>query len=184
MRAKEFLREGVSFSPVTKSEQGYWSGEQFGQMKDVECWLCHGTGQDTHYHDDICPICKGNKTTHEFVSNAPELNVSNGNAGAILDMLGLEFDYSGLILHEKLPELMRKLIRLKNDEVSKYAEPARTDHGSMRKITDPETGLSGIGRGATIHHGGRSNQQVTNYIDKLIQIVQFAQKHNASVSWG
>ena len=51
-------------------------------------------------------------------------------------------------------------------------------------VKDPETGLDTITKqGATLYHMGRTPQQVKSYINKLIEIFEFAKKHNAVVTW-
>jgi hypothetical protein len=218
MKANEIIIESVSFGVAVLKDAGngekYYSGEDFGQMKMVPCVPCDGTGDDEYRTNTPCRYCHGTGKMEEFVSDAPALQVSNHNAGAILDMLGIPYDYAGVIPHNRLPQLMRKLIHLKNTAYSSeptsgemtdseikaalkaklqqalgknplpYTEPASTSQGKMQTSIDPDTGLSKIGRGATIHNAGRSNEQVMRYIDSLINLIHFAQENNASVSWG
>ena len=184
MRATEFLKEGVEFGVAKLNDQGAWSSQEFGKYEMSPCWVCDGTGKDP-YHGAECSYCKGSKETKEWVSNAPTLQVSNANAGAIASMLGLDnSDYSGIITHEQLSAIMKKLILLKNQDTKHYTQDPTVNRGNMRQTTDTETGLTSIGKGPTIHDMGRSQGLVDRYVDTLMDMVKFAQQHGAGISWG
>ena len=184
MRAKEFLKEGVEFSVAKLNDRGAWSSNEFGKYEMVPCMVCDGTGKDS-YDGTNCRYCLGDGKSKEWVSNAPTLQVSNANAGAIASMLGLDnSDYSGIITHEQLPAIMKKLILLKNQDTKHYTQDPTVNRGNMRQTTDTETGLTSIGRGPTIHDMGRSQGQVDRYVDTLMDMVKFAQQHGAGISWG
>ena len=54
----------------------------------------------------------------------------------------------------------------------------------MQRLPD-EHGIARIGKtGPTMIHGGRTYEQVARYIDRLIEIVKFAQADGADISWG
>ena len=190
MKSRDFrkLNESIDFS-VTKSyedEQGRTIHDMshFGERKDVQCWVCDGTGKDKFYDEAKCDYCGGKGDRLEFVSDAPEMNVSNSNAFKIIDMLGLEQDYSGHIDNKDLPALMRKLIQLKNSDPSKYAEPGSQSGGEIGTYKDEE-GMDRIGRkGPMIYNMGTTDNQVKQYIDQLIKIVKFAQDNDADFGWG
>lgn len=171
---------------LKKDSRGeYWSSADFEKDEMKTCFVCDGTGKET-YNDQSydCEYCHGAGKVKEIVSDAPELNVSNSNGMVIQNMLGIDADYSGVIQHEQLPEIMRKLIKLKNQEVSQYTQEPSKSQGAMKSWKD-EHGQTHIGRtGPTIYDFGRSQQQVESYIDRLIELVKFAQKHNAGIGWG
>jgi hypothetical protein len=190
MKSRDFrkLNESIDFS-VTKSyedEQGRTVHDMshFGKRQPVECWVCDGTGKDKFYDEAKCEYCEGKGKRDEFVSDAPEMNVSNSNAFKIIDMLGLEQDYAGSIENKDLPALMRKLIQLKNSDRSQYAEPGSQSGGKMTTSTDAE-GMSTIGRsGPTMYNMGTTDSQITQYVDQLIKIIKFAQDNDADFGWG
>jgi len=190
VKSRDFrkLNESIDFS-VTKSykdKQGRTVHDMshFGERKDVECWVCDGTGKDKYYDEAKCDYCEGKGKRDEFVSDSPEMNVSNTNAFKIIDMLGLEEGYSGSILNKDLPALMRKLIQLKNSDRSQYAEPGSQSGGEMTKGKD-DAGMDTIRRsGPTMYNMGTTDDQVTGYVDQLIKIVKFAQQNNADFGWG
>lgn len=186
MRAKEFIKESVTFNVAKEKEiepgRKVWSYEDFGNYTEEPCWVCHGTGEDPHY-GGTCDYCNGKKVTKEWTPDAPELNVANANFSAIMDMLGIRnHDYGGVWTPEELPAIMKKLVKLKNTDTSGYTQEPTTDLGRMlkRKID----GMDTIGRGPTMHDMGRSQDQVTRYIDRLMDIIKYAQQHGAGVSFG
>ena len=188
MRIKEILAESITFHPVVELEDShgkYWGTDPWKEPKEDDCWQCDGTGKrdgDERSRED-CIACGGTAKQTFPVSTAPELNVSNTNGLAIQEMLGLDPDYSGLITHDQLPNLLRKLIKLKNtQEPQQYVEPEKIIPGDRYRYDD--NGITKIGRSTNIIHGGRSLSQVHRYIDELIKIIQFAQNHNAALSWG
>ena len=189
MKSRDFrkLKESIDFS-VTKSyvdDQGRTINDMshFGNSKDVECWVCDGTGKDKYYDEADCGYCHGKGKNFQFVSDAPEMNVSNGNAFKIIDMLGLEQDYAGHVDNKDLPQLMRKLIRLKNSDTSQYTQPGSRTQGPMTTGKD-DTGMDTLKRsGPTMIDMGVSDNQITGYVDQLIKIVTFAQENDGDFGW-
>ena len=190
MKSRDFrkLNESIDFS-VTKSyedDQGRTIHDMshFGERKDVECWVCDGTGKDKYYDEAICDYCEGKGKRLEFVSDAPEMNVSNSNGFKIIDMLGLEKDYAGHVDHKDLPSIMKRLIMLKNSDRSRYAEPGSQSSGEITTYKNDD-GIDTIGRkGPMMYNMGTTDEQVTGYVDQLIKIVKFAQDNNADFGWG
>jgi len=192
MRIQELIIEGMTFSPAIEKDytddsgktQKIITGEPWWTKSDEPCWVCDGTGKEKYGNSEYpCGYCHGKKTYTKHGSTAPELNVSNVNGWEIQKMLGLDPDYAGTIYHKDLPNIMRKLIQLKNQNTSQHTQEPSTDKGSMRKSVD-DRGITSISRGPTMHDMGRSQSQVDRYIDTMIEIVRFAQKHNAHISWG
>lgn len=143
--------------------------ELIQKLQKVPCGYCHGKGE----HED-------------WVSDAPELNVSNANAYEIQEMLGIKNpDFAGGLTPQQLPDAMRRLLQLKNKEkeLASYTKQPEFKKGEMRKYKDDQ-GNTRIGRGASMYDFGRSTEQVNRYVDTLIKMIQFAQKHGAGISWG
>lgn len=186
MRINELLFESITFSPAVKltdNDREYWGTDPWDVEQDVDCWHCDGTGKlyGDEESNDPCIACRGTGKRKTQVSTAPSLNVSNTNGLAIQEFLGLDPDYSGLIPHNKLPELMRILIKAKNQGANSLVKSDEIIPGRRHIWNDD--GVTHIRTGPTIHHGGRSQQQVERYIDRLIEIVRFAQKNNAAINW-
>ena len=190
MKSRDFrkLKESIDFS-VTKSyvdDQGRTINDMshFGNSKDVECWVCDGTGKDKFYDEAKCDHCEGRGQRLKFVSDAPEMNVSNSNGFKIIDMLGLEQDHSGHIDNKDLPAIMKRLIMLKNSDRTRYSEPGSVSGGKITTYKNDD-GTDAIGRkGPMMYNMGTTNDQITTYVDQLIKIVKFAQDNNADFGWG
>lgn len=197
MRLSEILAESVTFG-VAKLEiengQKYYT-DPFSKQVDDECWVCDGTGHETHreYTDDDgklhpeqkfeCGMCKGKGTYLAHKTDAPELNVANPNAMEIQRMLGIDPDYSGSIVNADIPKFRRQLIKIKNGDMSTHIQDPEKHVGKMKSYTD-DTGQSRIGKGPTVYDYGRSHSQVERYIDTLLSMMDFAQKNNLDLVWG
>ena len=154
-------------------------------MNRGACEACSGAGKitDRNNKPTSCPYCLGTGIDTDTVSTAPELQVSNANGYAIQEMLGLDPYYSGMIDNKDLPEVMRKLLRLKNKGSAEYTVEPSTSRGPARATKD-EQGMSRISTGPTVHDYGRSQEQVDRYVDRLIELVKFAQANDAHINWG
>lgn len=193
MRLDEILNESITFEPCVEIEYApgkkAWSSEPFQQEdpNGEECWACDGSGIDIQSREDNpvpCGYCKGSKRIPSYIKHYNELNVSNSNGVAIAEILGMSAeDYSGLIPHEQLVDVRRKLIRLKNGDLNQFTDEPTVDQGGMRRYTD-DNGMTAIGRGPKVYYGGRSNEQVMRYIDSLLALIDFCQKNNAALGWG
>lgn len=188
MKIQEIINEGMTFGParkIIKNGETWITGEEWQSQQDQECPFCHGKGyEEYHGEREECGYCYGKGYTNEWVSSAPELQVSNSNGYAIQAMLGLDPDYSGHIANKDLPKIMQQLIKIKNTGVDPYTEEPTIDRPTMQRLPD-EDGVARIGKtGPTMIHGGRTHAQVERYIDKLIEIIKFAQAHDADISWG
>lgn len=185
------LLEGMTFSPtvLVKQPDGTIHADTRPFYKEIQnpCPECKGRGSYTSYDDPSvqvkCPYCFGRGYWREHEPLAPELNVSNSNGFLIQEILGLDPDYSGTILHQDLPAIMRRLIALKNRNTSQYTREPSVSQGPMRARTNDQ-GMTSIGRGPTMIDAGVSPLQINRYIDKLIELVKFAQENNASIGWG
>lgn len=194
MRAKEFINEGITFGVGRLEIQpngDKWIRDPFTRRVTTNCEVCDGSGIEI-YHENgkdmefPCHYCDGKKTTTQSVTDAPDIDVSMGNAATIFDMLGVEGDqeeYTGIIPHKDLPEVMRRLIRLKNGNVDHYTTPDNEQSRKMIKTKNTD-GMDQIGyNGPRIIQFGRTQSQVTGYLERLIKLVQFAQKNNCDIRW-
>lgn len=187
-KQKGIFKESIDFT-VTKSyidDKGRTVNDMshFGDRKDVDCWVCDASGKSPYYDDVDCDYCEGKGKRNEFVSDAPEMNVSNSNGFEIQKMLGLEPDDSGMIENKDLSNFMQRLIQLKNSDTSQYTEPGSMSGGKIGTYKDQD-GMDRIGKtGITMYNMGRSDTQVNRYIDDLLEIFKFAQDNDADVGWG
>jgi hypothetical protein len=175
------LTESITFSPYVydKENNRY---DQPGKEADKNCEACEGTGKDDYYDGVDCPYCKGKGTYRGFVSSVPELNVANDNGYTILRMLGLGNDSTGHIYNKDLPNIIRKLITLKNtDKSSQYTRDYSED--KPKTFVDKSQGIPQIRKTAHIHHMELSSDRIQQYIDKLLEICQVAQEHGYDIAW-
>lgn len=190
-KRKKPVYEGMSFSP--SMEEPYddpngkyktiWSSVKWQKLAKEPCWACDGTGID-QYRKHTCDRCDGKGEVEEWITDAPTLNVSNSNGYEIQRMLGLNPDYSGVILPADLPKFIRHLIKLKNTSSQQHTQDPSDEMGSMG-ITGHDQNVTSIGRqGARMIDMGRSQSQVDRYIDELLKMMKFAQEHGAGISWG
>lgn len=192
MKASELLTESITFNigKIIDDNGDKIFADPFQRKEKKECWYCDGSGVDPQSDDDHkypCSRCKGEKETEEWTSDSPELNVSNDNAMEILNMLGIpnnEIESVGTIDKSKLPEIMRRLIKLKNGDISAHTSSDTKNQPKMQHYKD-DTGMDRIGYNEPrIYNFGRSHSQVERYIDRLIAMIQFAQKNDCTIGWG
>lgn len=186
---KQFILESVDFNVSTHEVR---DGKKYivthGERKvEIDCPDCKGTGKDPHEDDKECFYCDGKKKITDWVTDSPHLNVANANAHSIItDLLGLEFDYAGVIKSKDLPEVRRRIIKVLNSdkERSKMHKPD-TEHKPEMGVKGKKDNVVSIGRtGPRIHEFGRTDEQVLRYAKKMLEIVEYAMKHNLMVSWG
>lgn len=182
------LLEGATIYPSqvfkagTEDEYHGWPSDLVTK-KEIPCADCEGSGKDPYHTGRACVYCSGKGTEMEEVWNFPNLEVSYDNLRAITDMLGLEDDgdSSGMIQNKDIPDMKRRLIMLKNkgsDHLTK--EPSVQQN---RIVGKDEHGNTKIGMGAKMHDMGRNQAQVDRYIDKMMEILDFAQKNGLNVTW-
>ena len=190
MRIQDLITEGMTFNAVKSKDydgRKVWSSEDWETKQMEPCFVCDGTGKE-EWGTDVYPCrrCDGKGETEEWVSSAPELQVSNANGYEIQRMLGItDPDYSGLLHNRDLPKFMRRLIQLKNQNTSQYTQQPSDERGPMGRQHTDDQGVTHIGhKGPRMIDMGRSQEQVNRYIDTLIELIKFAQENDASISWG
>lgn len=151
-----------------------------------ECYACHGSKKDYYDESRPCEVCKGSGTVTQRVTSSPTLNAANANARAIVvDLLGLEYDDGGLIEKDQLPEIRRRLIKALNSEKDRSRLHAPDiDHKQSFGVQGREGNVTKIGRqGPKMYEFGRTDEQVLRYARKMLEIVEYAMKHNLVVGW-
>lgn len=181
------LSESVTFGVARlEGEPGKpnYNMSHFQKKVRLTCWVCDGTGKDSYYKNDECGMCHGDGKIDEWKSDYKELNISNANLSAVIDILGIHDDgeYCGALNVKDLPEIKRRLIRLKNTSIDKHTSDTDVDKQKAH-VVKGEDGIHRITTGPTIYNIGRSHDQVMNYVDSLIDMIDFAQKNNATVTW-
>lgn len=186
------LKEGVTFNAVDLKTGD--DGKQYTQAREnkvtKECWVCRGEGVE-YYTDDAgqrkpyeCDYCHGKKTIEEWEAEGPEMQVSNANAFLICQMLGIEEDYVGMVHAKDIPKLLQRLMVLKNSpkQANAHVRPDEVLKGQTR--VDRSGDVPQITSGPTIHSFGVDASRIQQYVDKMIEMCQFAQKNGMSIGWG
>lgn len=152
---------------------------------EKDCEACEGTGKDEYYPNDMCEYCKGSGKYETLQSTFGSLDVSNQNAVSIIkDLLGLQ-PYSddglvGEIDKKDLANIKRRLIGIKNRDKTQYTkEPEKIER---RFSNNEKSGIANIGR-SFIYDMGRSEDQISRYVDTLINMIDVAQKNNGTIFW-
>lgn len=179
------LLEGATIYPSrvynagTEDEYHGWPNELVRKV-EIPCQDCEGSGKDPYHTDQACVYCRGTGKETEEKWDFPSLEVSYDNLRAIQDMLGLDGD-SGMIHNKDIPAMKRALIMLKNKGSEQHTKDPSVSQ--QRVVGKDEHGNTSIGMGAKMHDMGRSQAQVDRYIDKMMNILDFAQKNNMNVTW-
>lgn len=100
-----------------------------------------------------------------FINPFPELNYSNHNFKLLLEALGYQFDYSGVFPLEQLQEVNSKIIRVINTQ-------------SINNATDTSY------QNNNLIHLGQYIDAVKRKYNDILNLIQFAIKHNKSIYWG
>jgi len=182
----EELFESVTFVPTFLNTETNHQETPY-KVVDGPCELCDGTGEDYNDESLPCKQCGGKKTFKARKYAVPDLNVANGSAITILQMLGLavEEDMHGTIDNKDLPDIKRQLLKLKNSSSSRAAH---TYDGYEEQNKRTQIDKSGpvpriVTTGPKIVHGGMSDERIMRYVDELLKLVDFAQKNNFNLSW-
>lgn len=110
------------------------------------------------------PILKNEVEQSKFT----EMNLANGNATALLNVLGLDSEeLMGTIKHKDIPRLLMKIRNLKSGKIEDNTREQSTS--SSTRVNN-----GGIERGATMHTMGLGAGQIQHYLDRLVEILQQA----------
>ena len=133
-----------------------------------------------------CDFCKGKGTYEENVSDAPEMNLSNMNAVNLMSALGYEPNSGYTIKPEDVPTIKRRIVQLTNtddlDDFTMAGGASQKDFGMVRS-KDPETGLDKIEhkKGPTMIGPEIDIEYLTDKFERMIPILDYAQKHNQEI---
>jgi hypothetical protein len=189
------LCESIDIHPGVKNDR---DGEIYidyppDSVKKVkrECSYCEGTGRDIQWevhprrrrepdYIEPCEMCDGTGTRVETDYIFPNLNVSNMTMSTICDLLGIDGDQTGWIEKQDIPAFRRRLISIKNGDLSPYTEEPSEERSVHVDRSGP---IPRISSGATMIGGGRDEARIMMFVDRLLMIFEWAQKHDCGVSW-
>jgi hypothetical protein len=177
------LTESVDFGPREKIDK---DGEVWVQYPDehcreetVDCPYCEG-GKD--HFDDECGYCHGKGEVEKWQYDMPEMRVSYMHTDLLTDVLGREFDHVGYIPPEELPELRRRLIRIINGDGDEFARPDTEQGGET--FVDSDGDIPQIRKTAKVYGQGIPGPQVVAGAQRMLDIIDWAQKKGFGVGWG
>jgi hypothetical protein len=110
----------------------------------------------------------------ERVSDAPELNLNNGNAAIVIRVLGLSQDPQdmwGRLVPEMIPSVRRRIMYLRNRPLA-LAPHTRDDSDTCRPGQ------------CRVICGGIDVQAILDRLERLDAVLAWAQQHNSEVRWG
>lgn len=182
---ESLLTESVDFHPAVKREEEGRTIIDYpeGSLTRGEhpCQFCDGTGKDEYEPEYGCTFCEGKGTTLRTVASCPEMNVSNRNAAIVASLMGMEDEEgSGWIEPGLLPNIRRRLIKLKNGDIDAFTMDTTV---SQSTHVDHSGEVPRIARGPKMFDMGVPPEQIDHYIDQLLVIIDWAQKNGCGVSW-
>jgi hypothetical protein len=180
------LTESVTFHPseMKETEDGRMIGvpDEYIVWTDEECPYCDGHGSFMQNDEKVtCGGCNGQGVHKSYDWNVPQLNVVNRNAEVIAELLGTGEGDFGWVAPADIPTIKRRLIRFMNGEVNNFTIEPTDGHGSRR--VDHSGDIPRITTGPRMIDFGLSEDQIRSYIERLMPILDFAQKQGLGVSW-
>lgn len=199
------LVESTDFYPAIKSIED-WHGKptvvtkeppEFCRQEEVECEWCEGTGHHYDYVDGKkvfdpsygqCDACEdvwgkpGHGRVKKWVYDFPRMKVSYMMVELLCQVLGKDFDHCGHIDLEDLPALKRRLIGILNkNDVSAFTRPD-TDEGGERFV-DTSGEIPQIRTTMRTYGSGINDERLRAGVQYMLEIVDWAQKHEMGVTW-
>jgi hypothetical protein len=177
-------------------------------VKAMEAWKQHMAPEGYKIEYNPQPEQSGSRNSQVFRINIaenpseaypqmPSLNMANGNALAIIRLLGLPEDYSGSI---DLQTLRQRIVAVSQEDMQKEIAPsgwlgqdASYDPSSGQATQDPADGWKGQpplqdkppeGAGAKMFIGGRDEEYIDFRLQGLYELVDFGLKNGFKrVTW-
>ena len=190
---KSFHDANIDAHPELKSKFDEQFGEMRAEYEKVKSSIALRTSRIKKKAELIqqlekvdCGFCKGKGTYEENVSDSPEMNLSNMNAVNLMSALGYEPNSGYTIKPEDVPNVKRRIVQLTNtddlDDFTMKGGASQKDFGMVRS-KDPESGLDKIERkkGPTMIGPEIDIDYLTDKFERMIPILDYAQKHNQEI---
>lgn len=139
----------------------FWMPDAHRELKRIPCdQPCNA--------EERCGYCQDG-WEEQWVSDAPDLNLNNGNARLMLDALGINSgpDIYGAIEVKHIPAMRRQIVRALNRPLPTRAA---SRSGGADTLTYIECGLDAEG--------------VRDRLMLFDQLLRYAQTNNLRVTWG
>jgi hypothetical protein len=129
--------------------------------------------------------CGDGEVVTERVSDVPELNLGNGTAKAVMELVGMPFDeWGGEAVGVELDGFIERAMRVVNGaSVDGVVTEGFVEEGAMR-VVGGAGGVATIGRGATWVEAGIPEERVRRRVADLLGLLTQARKGGYKVCWG
>lgn len=151
----------ITFSPA--NNYAFCKANNLNTTRDYEC-QCVYDGEAY----PRCISCKG--TGKDTVVETPfEVNLANGNAWALLEMLGINPDHCGSEEPQKFLDGVDFVRSLNNCGIEPLVTPNHQETGE---------------NGCRLIQCGRTPDQVAGYLDRITHVAAEAESRGVLVTWG
>ena len=119
--------------------------------------------------EERCGYC-ADGLEEKIESPAPEINLANGNARVILEIVGLPVgDLYGSLSPESMPKVRRNIVRALNGQLGAYERPSSDTHadGCARVMVQ-----------------GLDAEGIRERLKRLDAVLVYAQANKQRVTWG
>lgn len=134
---------------------------------------------------EVVPFPDQDPDFKQQASDLPEVNLSNTNALAMLELMGLPAAYDGEVPPEAMGPVIERLMRAANEPGARapaLLEPAVVQ-GALRPRAQ-EDNVTYLGRGPTVCIGGRDDAYVARRSRHLLELFTQARAKGYRVCWG
>lgn len=174
MRIKEILNENIKIYPA----------------KPMSCPSCKGTGKDQYGPTDNCQDCQGigsfSQPAPKSIKNDKMMTISENYADVLYDLLQLmkvdTMNTGGYITQKDFGNIRRRIMQLKNEDLTKYERSDEIEPGRRIKTTNSETGLPTIQFiPSRIINPGITKEEIKELLDNFEKVIIDAQQSNLAL---
>lgn len=155
--------------------------------KQIPCQFCDESWAEFPEGNGKGGKCDRLCTGFETQSDAPEADFAEGNAVAILRLLGFDTsDVSCLYGECDAGTMRQRIMRARSTDRSALVREVHTEAGGYAgtKVVEGEDGLPTIQRmGPTTHFSGNTDERTLERLASLEALALWAQAHNMQIHW-
>lgn len=114
----------------------------------------------------------------------PEINLSNSNAWAMLEAMGIKPDHCGELASAELDAVITRLTRLVNDASARAPALQASSVTQGARRLSVQGNVVRVAQGPTVYHGGRDDDYVARRAAQLLELFVAARREGFGVCWG